>query len=134
MKLLPNTDQHWLRAAVIGLCIFYLISAAAYLRVARENWFYGAIAVGLFIPLSIGLWRLMNIARIVALVIHWILFVLIPLTLLSPFAEMDGLYGQPPIPLWAILSLVMLIGGLNCCAIYALSKFKDQFRPLGYAN
>jgi hypothetical protein len=75
-----------------------------------------------------------NVARVVALGIHWALFVLIPVGLLNPFAEMDGVFGHPPIPIWAIFAMVWGIGALNCCAIIALSKFKDQFGPRNYAT
>ncbi|WP_243384105.1 hypothetical protein [Geothrix alkalitolerans] len=94
----------------------------------KGHWGFGAMGAFFWLPLALGLWRLTNIARMVALTIQWILFVIIPLGVLSPFAAMEGVWRN--IPLWALFSLVIAVGSCNCYAIFVLTYSKDQFHPL----
>jgi putative effector of murein hydrolase LrgA (UPF0299 family) len=89
---------------------------------------FGAAGILFWLPLTFGLWRLKNIARVVSLVIQWILFVIIPVGVLNPFAAMENAWGNTPT--WVLLSLVLVVGSCNCYAIFVLTNMKDQFHPL----
>ena len=129
MPFLPNTTQVGLRWAIVGLCLFYLVNFAGDLRVASAHWLYGVLAIGFWLPLVVGLWLMYRAARLAALIVQWALFFLIPLSALSPYAEMDHAFGRTPPPVWVLLGGVLLIGAMNCLAIFYLTKFKAQFRP-----
>lgn len=116
-----------LRWVVTLLCAFYLAEAAGGIRLALSHPLYAVIALCFWLPLAIGLWLMNRIARMVALVIHWMLFVLIPFGLLNPFADMDHTFGRVPPPLWLLLTVVLALGTLNCLALFYLLKFKEQF-------
>ena len=129
MPILPQTKRVGLRIAIVVLCILYLAEAVMSIRLGlKGHWGFGAMGLFLWLPLALGLWRLVNIARIVALVIQWILFVIIPLGALSPFAAMDGAWRNTP--LWVVFGMVIAVGSCNCYAIFVLTKLKDQFHPL----
>ena len=129
MPFLPQTSRLGLRIGVTALCVLYLIETVVFINLGLNgHWVFGGVGIFFWLPLSFGLWTLKNIARVVALVIHWFLFVMLPFGIMSPETAMNPTLAK--IPLWALFSFTITLGAMNCLAIYILTKFKDQFQPL----
>jgi len=128
-KFLPQTSLVSLRIVIVSICLLYVaefVGCLSHAQVSQPLWII--LALGLWLPLALGLWLMKNIARVVAVVVHWLLFFIIPIGALSPFAAMDNSWGRTP--LWVLFSVVVVLGAANCYVIFMLGKHKDQFSPL----
>ena len=129
MRLLPQTNRTALRIAILAICLVYLTNALFCILFGfKGHWVYGGMGVFFWLPLSLGLWYLKNVARVVALVLHWFLFVMLPFGILSPETAMNPAWARTP--LWVLFGYVITLGTLNCLAIHTLTRSKDQFKPL----
>lgn len=100
MRLLPDTNEPSLRVAVIGMAMGCVWFAANGLLLAHSgNLSAGVVPLILFPPLALGLWRLLQWARLMALFILWFLVIMVagPFGELSVFAEING--EAPPLPI-----------------------------------
>ena len=129
MKFLPQTKTPVLRLTVIGLAATFACFAVRYLQwAAQGELLYGVIAILLWLPLSVGLWRLLPPARDIAQAVLWLIVIVIPLGTLNPFAAMDELGPGPP-PAWEVLLFWVAPWVVPALfAIHVLGKFKSEFR------
>jgi len=128
-KFLPQTNLLSLRIVIVSICFLYMAEFVGYLRHAQGSQpLWSILALGFWLPLALGLWLMKNIARVIAVFVHWLLFFIIPFGVLSPFAAMENAWGRTP--LWELFSVVVILGAGNCYVIFALGKHKDQFTAL----
>jgi FtsH-binding integral membrane protein len=131
MRTLPRANSRIIvKCLVTGIIVAYVIFSFSNLHAAvLGHWQFGYVAFVFWLFLAIGLFTMSNIARMVAVVIHWVFFFVIPVGLLSPFAAMDGLWGRNP-RLWIALPVTLAIGFVNVLIIYGLGKAKMDFKDL----
>jgi hypothetical protein len=129
MKLLPATDKPVLRWTLVALAVGCIWSAARSIQLALGGaYFSGVLAVALWLPLAVGLWRCHPAARVVAKAVLWLIVIIVPFGIVNPFAAMDELGPNPPpvaelllfwVAPWVIPSLL---------AIHVLGKYAAEFQ------
>jgi hypothetical protein len=124
-RLLPRTNVELLRIAVIGMV---LGCAWCNVQYFRSSIVVGAVSLVLWVPLAVGLWRLLRWARLLALLILY-LFVFTSFYNVSSFAVSDS--AAPPLPIWQqLVELVAPVAIPSVFFIEMLHAYKDEFRWL----
>jgi hypothetical protein len=128
MRLLPRTHSLLLRLAVIGLaaaCVW--LSAVAISRGTSGEPGFAVLSLMLWLPLATGLWLLMPWARVLALVILWVLVFSVPFGEISAVATINA--PEPPGPIWEpLLYRVAPVVILAAFFIEVLRAYKAEFR------
>ena len=107
MQFLPQTDSKSLRLVIVILAVFYLFNGIGALRVAFAEgyWFYGAMAVGFWFPLTVGLWLRINIARATAYGVQLCFIAFIPMGIMGKVAGIDSAPMRHPPPLLVVFAI-----------------------------
>lgn len=127
MRLSESGPLHF-RAVIAVLIVgcaglFFLGIKAAF----AGDWFSCLLAIGLWLPLGIGLWQLRPLARKVVVGVLWCIVVVVPVAAINPFAAING-DGPPFRPVGELVALIYPWVVASLFALHVLGKHKGEFR------
>lgn len=126
MSMLPKTDNRYLQATIVLLCL----AMSVYLvRVVAVGGMVGmAIAAFLILPLVTGLWLLKELARKLVSALLVFLVIVLPPGIINPFSAMD-MQGAPPAAGELALRVYPWVA-VGLLLAHVLGKYKSEFTPL----
>lgn len=129
MRLMPRTVSLHLRAVVCFLSTLYaFLGLAWFLMITKGQWLYAAFAICFWWPVSVGLYRMVNPARIGVVGIQLLMIPMLPGIVLGKWAGLDTMPMLHPPPFWQMAFLLALAEGINIYLILILDRHKKEFR------
>jgi hypothetical protein len=129
MRVIPNTGSIPLAATIGILSSFYGINGIIWLFFGlKAHWLYLVFAICFWLPISAGLWRLLDHARLFAMGLQILMIPILPALVLGKWAGLDTRPMLHPPTFWKMAILLAIAEGVNLCLILILDKHKREFR------
>lgn len=129
MHLLPRTNIVVLRWTLVALAAFCVLVAVGYFtNVSKDNYFFYIPWAIFWLGLTVGIWLLNPMARVVTKFCLWLIVIIIPLGTANPFAAINDFGPNSPSASELVLFWIAPWVVPAMFFIHVLGKYRAEFK------